>query len=65
MDHSTAGGKLLYQIFHTEGEITCYKGIVAKVVGNAVISHHAYLQDFLNPDLESNYLNDRDKELVE
>lgn len=66
VDHSTAGGKLLYELFHTEGNITLYKGIVAEIVGNAIISHHAYLQDFLNPDLESNYLKRvRDKELIE
>lgn len=66
VDHSTAGGKLLYELFHTEGNITRYKGISAEIVGNAIISHHAYLQDFLSPDLESNYLNRvRNKELTE
>ncbi|UII54168.1 CRISPR-associated helicase Cas3' [Cytobacillus spongiae] len=66
VDHSTAGGKLLYELFHTKESISRdkHKGIVAEVVGNAIISHHAYLQDFLNPDLESNYLNRvRDKKL--
>ena len=63
VDHSTAGGKLLYEFFHKK-IISRYKGLVAEVVGNAIISHHSYLQDFLNPDLESNYLNRvRDKEL--
>ncbi|MGE6552276.1 CRISPR-associated helicase Cas3' [Bacillus mycoides] len=63
VDHSTAGGKLLYQLFHTE-DIIPYKGILSEIVGNAIISHHGYLQDFLNPDLESPYLNRvRDKEL--
>lgn len=66
VDHSTAGGKLLYELFHTGSQINPYKGIIAEIVGNAIISHHSYLQDFLNPDLESNYLNRvRDKELVE
>ncbi|GLV66754.1 CRISPR-associated helicase/endonuclease Cas3 [Bacillus mycoides] len=65
VDHSTAGGKLLYQFFHTENIIP-HKGIIAEIVGNAIISHHGYLQDFLNPDLESAYLNRvRDKELSE
>lgn len=65
VDHSTAGGKLLYQLFHQE-HIAPYKQIVAEIVGNAIISHHSYLQDFLNPDLESNYLKRvRDKELAE
>jgi CRISPR-associated endonuclease/helicase Cas3 len=66
VDHSTAGGKLLYQYFHAEGKINLYKGIIAEIVGNAIISHHSYLQDFLNPESESNYLNRvRDKVLIE
>ena len=65
VDHSTAGGRLLYNLYHTEN-IDRYKGIIAEIVGNAIISHHSYLQDFFNPDLESNYLNRvRDKELTE
>ncbi|MEK4176397.1 CRISPR-associated helicase Cas3' [Aeribacillus sp. FSL K6-2848] len=66
VDHSTAGGKLLYEIFHTSEKLDPHKGLLAEVVGNAIISHHSYLQDFLNPDLESNYLKRvRDKELPE
>jgi len=65
VDHSTAGGKLLYREFHT-GEPFRIHWILAEVVGNAVISHHAYLHDFLNPDLESPYLNRvRDRTLEE
>jgi CRISPR-associated endonuclease/helicase Cas3 len=65
VDHSTAGGKLLYKLFHT-GKPDRYKGMLAEIVGNAIISHHSYLQDFLNPELESNYLHRvRDKELDE
>ncbi|WP_054956305.1 CRISPR-associated helicase/endonuclease Cas3 [Paenibacillus dakarensis] len=65
VDHSTAGGRMLYTLFHT-GKIDRYKGILAEVVGNSIISHHSYLQDFLNPDLESNYLQRvRDKILDE
>lgn len=66
VDHSTAGGKLLYELFHTKN-FSPYQGILAEIVGNAIISHHATsLQDFLNPNLESNFLNRvRDKELVE
>ncbi|BCJ87096.1 CRISPR-associated helicase Cas3' [Effusibacillus dendaii] len=55
VDHSTAGGKLLYQLFHT-GAPSRLNWILAEVVGNAIISHHSYLHDFLNPDLESPYL---------
>lgn len=65
VDHSTAGGKLLYEMFHSS-KIVRNTALVAEVVGNAIISHHSYLQDFLNPDLESNYLKRvRDKELSE
>ncbi|MGG4108372.1 CRISPR-associated helicase Cas3' [Paenibacillus lautus] len=65
VDHSTAGGRLLYTLFHT-GKIDRFKGILSEIVGNAIISHHSYLKDFLNPDLESNYLNRvRDKEIEE
>jgi CRISPR-associated endonuclease/helicase Cas3 len=66
VDHSSGGGKLLYEFFHIGGKINPYKGILAEIVGNAIISHHSYLQDFLNPELESNYLKRvRDKELIE
>ncbi|MDR4341756.1 CRISPR-associated helicase/endonuclease Cas3, partial [Bacillus thuringiensis] len=52
-----------YQLCHTENMIP-YKGIISEIVGNAIISHHGYLQDILNPDLESHYLNRvRDKQL--
>ncbi|MGN7360356.1 CRISPR-associated helicase Cas3' [Paenibacillus sp. SAF-054] len=65
IDHSTAGGRMLYNLFHSPPRDPA-KGILAEVVGNAIISHHGYLQDFLNPDLESDYLRRvRDKELDE
>lgn len=55
VDHSTAGGRLLYDRFHADGKAP-YKASLAEVVGNAIISHHSYLHDFLDPDLESPYL---------
>ncbi|KWX84996.1 CRISPR-associated protein Cas3 [Paenibacillus riograndensis] len=63
VDHSTAGGKLLFERFHrvpadlSNKEAHINKMILAEVVGNAILSHHSYLQDFLNPDSESNFLN--------
>lgn len=64
VDHSTAGGKLLFNLFHDK--TTPYKAVVAEIVGNAILSHHSYLQDFLNQDLESPYLKRvRDKELTD
>lgn len=72
VDHSTAGGKLLFDWFHpssrehVNGTSSQNKIILAEIVGNAIISHHSYLQDFLNQDLESSYLKRvRDKELDE
>ncbi|CAG7629147.1 hypothetical protein PAESOLCIP111_03074 [Paenibacillus solanacearum] len=65
VDHSTAGGRLLYELFHISRSNPC-KGIVAEVVGNAIISHHSYLHDFLSIDLESAYLQRvRDKKCPE
>lgn len=55
VDHSTAGGKLLFDLFHQSRNK--YKVVLAEIVGNAIISHHAYLHDFISPDLESKYLN--------
>ncbi|TKH43239.1 CRISPR-associated helicase/endonuclease Cas3 [Paenibacillus terrae] len=70
VDHSTAGGKLLYNLFHIPPQGTfdqqdfMNKALLSEVVGNAIISHHAYLQDFLDPDLESKFLDRvRDREL--
>ncbi|WP_077702148.1 CRISPR-associated helicase/endonuclease Cas3 [Virgibacillus dokdonensis] len=65
VDHSTAGAKLLYTLLHTK-DMTPNKALVAEVVGNAIISHHSYLHDFLTPELESKYLTRvRDKPLHE
>lgn len=65
VDHSTAGGKLLYDMYHKDTEDP-FKKILAEIVGNAIISHHSYLQDFITPTLESKYLyRVRDKEISE
>lgn len=55
VDHSTAGGKLLYDLYHTK-KIKEIPARLAEIVGNAIISHHSYLKDFLNEQLESPYL---------
>lgn len=55
VDHSTAGGKFLYDLYHNENN-NPFQKLIAEIVGNAIISHHSYLQDFLSPRLESNYL---------
>ncbi|MBM7682123.1 CRISPR-associated endonuclease/helicase Cas3 [Pullulanibacillus pueri] len=56
VDHSTAGGKMLYEGFHSKNNSVPEK-IISEIVGNAIISHHMGLQDFLSPELESDYLN--------
>jgi len=62
VDHSTAGGRLLYDLYH-KSNIELEKGILAEIVGNAIISHHSYIHDYLDPDLQSPYLRRvRDKE---
>lgn len=65
VDHSTAGGKLLYEMFHTGPQSKpAIFAVLAEIVGNAIISHHSYLHDFLNKELESDYLRRvRDKVL--
>ncbi|TDQ37156.1 CRISPR-associated helicase Cas3' [Aureibacillus halotolerans] len=55
VDHSTAGGKFIYDLLHSPSS-TPYERILAEVVGNAVISHHSYLRDFIGPSLNSAYL---------
>ncbi|WP_459965874.1 CRISPR-associated helicase Cas3' [Paenibacillus sp. JCM 10914] len=61
VDHSTAGGRLLYHLFHTKE-----KGLLAEIVGNAIISHHSYLHDYISPDLELKYLyRVRDKQDID
>ncbi|MFS0646984.1 CRISPR-associated helicase Cas3' [Siminovitchia sp. 179-K 8D1 HS] len=61
VDHSTAGGKLLYNQYHS-GKIEEFPGRLAEIVGNAIISHHSYLKDYLNENLESPYLKRVTKE---
>ncbi len=64
VDHSTAGGKLIFDLLHKPGEP--YRVLLAEIVGNAIISHHSYLQDFIDPNLELNYLKRvKEKELTE
>jgi len=64
VDHSTAGGKLLYDHYHCE-PIDMQKGLLAEIVGNAIISHHNTLQDFVNSELSSDYLKRVNKKEIE
>lgn len=56
VDHSTAGGKLLYNMFHFNGKNSKFEQILSEIVGNVIISHHSYLHDFLSPNLEVPFL---------
>ncbi|MFP7285694.1 CRISPR-associated helicase Cas3' [Shouchella clausii] len=65
VDHSTAGGKLLYKLLHNKDN-TFYEKLLAEIVGNAIISHHSNLQDYISPTIESNFLKRVvEKELAE
>ncbi|WP_172250196.1 CRISPR-associated helicase Cas3' [Saccharibacillus deserti] len=67
VDHSTAGGKWLFDRFHDSAQPgRLILKLLSEVVGNAVISHHAYLHDFIGPNLESKYLQRvKEKEIPE
>ncbi|SES30025.1 CRISPR-associated helicase/endonuclease Cas3 [Salipaludibacillus aurantiacus] len=65
VDHSTAGGKILFNSYHSTQSDPFYT-VLSEVVGNAIISHHSYLHDFLTPDLDSPYLRRvKEKELLQ
>ena len=55
VDHSTAGGKLLFELFHNDNS-NPYLAVLAEVIGNAIISHHSYLHDFVSPANTSPFL---------
>jgi len=58
IDHSTAGGKLLYQLYHqSHTSVTRSHYLLAEIVGNAVISHHSYLKDYYPEDPEKGFLH--------
>src|SRR5690606_7204943 len=64
VDHSTAGGKFIHEILQdTEDQ---YEKLLSDIVGNVIISHHSYLHDYLNQNLQSDYLKRvQEKEVVE
>jgi len=55
VDHSTAGGQLLDR-FVKAGPRDKNLYLLAEIVCNAIISHHAYLHDYISPEAESPYL---------
>lgn len=56
VDHSTAGGKLLYHRFYNRQKNVIEK-LAVEWMAMCVISHHGGLRDFLTPDLASDFLN--------
>lgn len=55
VDHSTAGGKLLFQQFYQQSK-TSYEKLAIEWITMCIISHHSGLRDFLTPDLSSDLL---------
>ncbi|WP_144938951.1 CRISPR-associated helicase Cas3' [Paenibacillus sp. 32O-W] len=55
VDHSTAGGKLIYQQFHA-GARSALEQLTAEWISMCILSHHGGLRDFISPDLSSPYL---------
>ncbi|USG67404.1 CRISPR-associated helicase Cas3' [Brevibacillus ruminantium] len=55
VDHSTAGGRLLYQRYHQKA-VTVEDKLAAEWIANCIISHHQGLRDFLDPQLLSPFL---------
>lgn len=52
VDHSTAGGKLIYSRYHLEKSLVEDK-LASEWIANCIISHHQGLRDFLDPQLTS------------
>ncbi|WP_335870282.1 CRISPR-associated helicase Cas3' [Bacillus sp. 2205SS5-2] len=55
VDHSTAGGKWIYEKLHQTSSAPSQK-LLAEIVSNLIISHHMGLQNFLSPELTSDVL---------
>lgn len=54
VDHSTAGGKLLYNRYYDDADMV--GKILVEWVAMCVLSHHGGLRDFLSPNLSSHFL---------
>ncbi|MBL4951678.1 CRISPR-associated helicase Cas3' [Neobacillus sp. YIM B02564] len=55
VDHSTAGGRLLYQKFYNK-QTNSIENLAVEWMAMSIISHHSGLRDFLTPDLSSDFL---------
>ncbi|WP_099302618.1 CRISPR-associated helicase/endonuclease Cas3 [Bacillus sp. Marseille-P3800] len=63
VDHATAGGKLLYEMYYQK-ENAPHEKLLVEIVGNAIISHHGNLHDFITPKHDSDFLRRITKETV-
>ncbi|WP_322907666.1 CRISPR-associated helicase Cas3' [Paenibacillus campi] len=56
VDHSTAGGKLLYDRYVQQQGISA-RSVAAEWIGNCIISHHQGLRNFVDGEQTSPYLD--------
>ncbi|WP_338554676.1 CRISPR-associated helicase Cas3' [Paenibacillus sp. KS-LC4] len=55
VDHSTAGGRLIYRRYHKKSSKQAEK-MAAEWIANCIISHHQGLRDFIDPGKTSPFL---------
>ncbi|OWZ83863.1 CRISPR-associated helicase/endonuclease Cas3 [Natranaerobius trueperi] len=55
IDHSTAGGKLLFEFFHQD-EKSVSTRLVTEILSNVILSHHTGLIDYLSANSKSDFL---------
>lgn len=56
VDHSTAGGMLLYKLFHNKHN-NSWEKLTSEWIAMCIISHHSGLRNYLTPDMSSEFLN--------
>ncbi len=61
VDHSTAGGRLVYRKYHQKSTKNTEK-MAAEWIANCIISHHQGLRDFIDPGKTSPFLKRVDDE---
>lgn len=62
VDHATAGGKLLFDRYHNPRKANKLTVELVEVVGNAIFSHHSYLHDYIDEDLNLSFVKRAKKE---
>lgn len=56
VDHSTAGGKWVYEQFHLRAKQSIDR-LLAEWIANCIVSHHGGLKDFVGPEGRSPFLD--------